>query len=48
MGQLSIHPIIYQLCITLRGISPLIWRHLLVRSETMLAQLHAMLEILFA
>jgi hypothetical protein len=48
MGQLSVHPIIYQLRITLRGISPLIWRHLLVRSETTLTQLHAMLQILFA
>ena len=48
MGQLSVHPIIYQLCITLRGISPLIWRFILVRSETTLAQLRAMLQILFA
>jgi hypothetical protein len=48
MGQLSVHPIIYQLRITLRGISPLIWRHLLVRSETTLTQLHTMLQILFA
>jgi Plasmid pRiA4b ORF-3-like protein len=48
MGQLSVHPIIYQLRIILRGISPLIWRRLLVRSETTLAQLHAILQILFA
>ena len=39
---------IYQLRIVLRGISPLIWRRVLVRSETTLAQLHAMLQILFA
>jgi hypothetical protein len=48
MGQLSVHPIIYQLRIILRGISPLIWHRLLVRSETTLAQLHAILQILFA
>jgi len=39
---------IYQLRIVLRGISPLIWRRVLVRSETTLAQLHAILQILFA
>ena len=30
------HPDIYQLRIVLRGISPLIWRRLLVRSDTTL------------
>ena len=39
---------IYQLRIVLRDISPLIWRRLLVRSETTLAHLHLMLQILFA
>jgi Plasmid pRiA4b ORF-3-like protein len=39
---------IYQLRIVLRGISPLIWRRVLVRSETTLAQLHGLLQILFA
>jgi hypothetical protein len=39
---------IYQLRIVLRGISPLIWRCLLVRSETTLAQLHFILQIVFA
>jgi hypothetical protein len=39
---------IYQLRIVLRGISPLIWRRVLVRSETTLAQLHTILQILFA
>jgi hypothetical protein len=39
---------IYQLRIVLRGISPLIWRRVLVRSETTLAQLHKLLQILFA
>jgi hypothetical protein len=39
---------IYQLRVVLRGISPLIWRRVLVRSEATLAQLHAILQILFA
>ena len=39
---------LYQLRIVLRGISPLIWRRVLVRSETTLAHLHAILQILFA
>ena len=41
------HPNIYQLRIVLRGISPLIWRRLLVRSDTTLAQLHLVLQLLF-
>jgi hypothetical protein len=40
-------PAIYQLRIVLRDISPLIWRRLLVRSDTTLAQFHRMLQILF-
>jgi Plasmid pRiA4b ORF-3-like protein len=39
---------IYQLRIVLRGISPLIWRRVLVPSETTLAHLHTLLQILFA
>jgi hypothetical protein len=39
---------IYQLRIVLRGISPLIWRRVLVQSETTLAHLHTILQILFA
>ena len=38
---------IYQLRIVLREISPLIWRRLLVRSDTTLAHLHTMLQIAF-
>jgi len=38
---------IYQLRIILRGLRPLIWRRLLVYSDATLAQLHAMLQILF-
>jgi len=39
---------IYQLRVVLRGISPLIWRRLLVRSETTLAQLHTILQVVLA
>jgi hypothetical protein len=39
---------IYQLRIVLRGISPLIWRRVLVPSKTTLAHLHTILQILFA
>ena len=39
---------IYQLRIVLRGISPLIWRRVLVSSETTLAHLYTILQILFA
>jgi hypothetical protein len=39
---------IYQLRVVLRGISPLIWRRMLVHSETTLAHLHTILQILFA
>jgi hypothetical protein len=39
---------IYQLRIVLRGISPLIWRRVLVPNTTTLAHLHTLLQILFA
>jgi hypothetical protein len=39
---------IYQLRIVLRGISPLIWRRVLVHDTTTLAQLHDIIQILFA
>src|SRR4029453_306045 len=39
---------IYQLRIVLRGISPLIWRRVLVPGETTLGPPHAILQILFA
>jgi pRiA4b ORF-3-like protein len=35
----------YQLRVVLRGISPLIWRRLLVRSDSTIANLHATLEL---
>ena len=37
--------VIYQLKITLRGISPLIWRRLLVHAETSIADLHYILQL---
>jgi hypothetical protein len=36
---------VYQLKVSLRGISPLVWRRLLVRADTTIAQLHAILQI---
>jgi len=47
MKQQPPHPDVYQLRIVLRGISPLIWRRLLVRGDTTLAQLHLMLQLSF-
>jgi hypothetical protein len=38
---------IYQLRAVLRGISPLIWRRLLVRSDTTIALLHQVLQVAF-
>jgi hypothetical protein len=40
-------PSVYQLRIALREISPLIWRRLLMRSDTTLAHLHTILQIAF-
>jgi len=40
-------PSVYQLRIVLRGISPLIWRRLLMRAEDSIADLHAALLIAF-
>ena len=37
-------PDLYQLRVVLRNVSPLIWRRLLVRSDTSIAQLHAILQ----
>jgi len=34
----------YQLHVVLRNVSPLIWRRLLVRSDTSIAELHAILQ----
>ncbi len=40
-------PQIYQLRVVLRGISPLIWRRLLVRSNSTVAELHQALQVAF-
>jgi Plasmid pRiA4b ORF-3-like protein len=47
MSQPSTPPSIYRLHIVLQGISPLIWRRLLVRSDTTLAHLHDIIQIVF-
>ena len=41
-------PSVYQLRVVLRGISPLIWRRLLVRSDATLVDLHAVLQVAFS
>jgi hypothetical protein len=38
-------PVAYQLRVVLRNVSPLIWRRLLVRSDSTIADLHATLQI---
>jgi hypothetical protein len=38
---------IYQLRVVMRGISPMIWRRLLVRDDSTVAQLHEALQIVF-
>ena len=40
-------PVVYQLRVVLRGVSPLIWRRLLVCGESTVADLHAVLQIAF-
>jgi Plasmid pRiA4b ORF-3-like protein len=39
--------VVYQLRVVLRGISPLIWRRLLVRSDSTIAELHRTLQVAF-
>ena len=38
-------PVVYQLRVVLRSVSPLIWRRLLVRGDSTIADLHATLQI---
>jgi len=38
-------PVVYQLRVVLRGVSPLIWRRLLVRSDSTIADLHATFQL---
>jgi hypothetical protein len=40
-------PLVYQLRVVLRGVSPLIWRRLLVRSDSTIADLHRTLQVAF-
>jgi pRiA4b ORF-3-like protein len=40
-------PQIFQLRVVLRGISPLFWRRLLVRSGSSVARLHETLQVAF-
>jgi hypothetical protein len=39
---------LYQLRVVLRDVSPLVWRRLLISSETSLAQLHELLLLAFS
>jgi hypothetical protein len=39
------HALVYQLKVALRGISPLIWRRLLVSADTSIADLHHILQL---
>ena len=41
-------PNVYQFRVVVQGISPLIWRRLLIRSDMSLATLHGALQIVFA
>jgi hypothetical protein len=40
-------PVVYQLRVVLRGVSPLVWRRPLVRSDSSVADLHAVLQVAF-
>jgi hypothetical protein len=44
--QLS-SPVIYQLRVLLQGVSPMVWRRLVVRSDSTIAELHYVLQIAF-
>jgi hypothetical protein len=48
MEPTSFPPSVYQFRVVMQGISPLIWRRLLVRSDMSLASLHTTLQIVFA
>jgi hypothetical protein len=40
-------PSVYQLRVVVRGVSPLIWRRLLILADTTIADLHAVLQVAF-
>jgi hypothetical protein len=48
MEQIPFPPNVYQFRVALQGISPLIWRRILLCSDMSLATLHATLQIVFA
>jgi hypothetical protein len=48
MQTSDLTPSVYQLRIIIQGISPLIWRRLLIRSDMSLATLHTTLQTVFA
>jgi hypothetical protein len=48
MDPSYILPCVYQFRVVVQGVSPLVWRRLLVRSDMSLATLHATLQIVFA
>jgi Plasmid pRiA4b ORF-3-like protein len=48
MDPSYILPCVYQFRVVVQGISPLIWRRLLVRNDMSLATLHAVLQVVFA
>ncbi len=45
MARTSAAPLIYQLKVVLRAVTPLVWRRLLVASTTTIADLHAIIQI---
>ena len=47
MAELPLSTAIYQLRLVLTGISPIIWRRLLVSSQTTIAQLHQYIQVAF-
>ena len=40
-------PSVYQLRVVVHGVSPLIWRQLLIPADTTIADLHAVLQVAF-
>jgi hypothetical protein len=47
VAEFRLSTAIYQLRMVLTGISPIIWRRLLVSSETTIAQLHQYMQVSF-
>jgi hypothetical protein len=47
VGEYVNSPVVYQLRVWLQGVSPMVWRRLLVRSDSTIAELHHALQIAF-